>query len=95
MKNKIVKEIDEQNRLNLPDDLLRLARLKSEREVAICREKEYIKLRHYTDIKDCEVISITTMDEKGRIIIPSDIREETRKFKVSVINGEFCIKEAQ
>lgn len=95
MKNKIIRRIDNQNRLQLPSMLMDFVNLTDEKILAICpEENNMIKLIKMIKTKDHKIIGFVKMDDKGRIIIPPEIRQETQYFEVFVFNGELIIKEA-
>ena len=95
MKNKIIRRIDNQNRLQLPSMLMDFVNLTDEKILAICpEENNMIKLIKMIKTKDHKIIGFVKMDDKGRIIIPPEIRQETQYFEVFVFNGDLYIKEA-
>ena len=95
MKNEIIRRIDNQNRLQLPSMLMDFVNLTDEKILAICpEENNMIKLIKMIKTKDHKIIGFVKMDDKGRIIIPPEIRQETQYFEVFVFNGELSIKEA-
>ena len=94
MKNEIIRRIDNQNRLQLPSMLMDFVNLTDEKILACPEENNMIKLIKMIKTKDHKIIGFVKMDDKGRIIIPPEIRQETQYFEVFVFNGELIIKEA-
>lgn len=96
MKNEIIRRIDNQNRLQLPSMLMEFVNFTDEKILAICpgEEETMIKLRKIINTKNCKIIGFVKVDDRGRIVIPPEIRQETQYFEVFVFNGELIIKEA-
>jgi len=69
--------VDAQNRLKIPKELIDLFKLKQGEKVAICwdREEKNILITKLNGIEDKYCVSIKTLDDKNRIIIPRHIRE--------------------
>jgi hypothetical protein len=92
---KIIREFDKHGRINLKSDLLELSGIKRESQVAICfLDENRIMLRNLDNLKDCQVVGLARVDDKGRIIISTDIREETKKMEMFVSNNNLILKEA-
>lgn len=95
MINKVIRRIDKQGRLQLPNDLIKFSSIFGTKEIAMCSMgNKMIKLKRVDDIKNCKAFFIIKMDEKGRIIIPLEIRQETEYFEIFLFNGDLIIKEA-
>ena len=95
MVNKVIRRIDKQRRLQLPVELVSFSSIKYSKEVAICSlGKGMIKLKKVDDVKNLKVISLGKLDDKRRLIIPPEIRQQTQEFEVFVFNGDLILKEA-
>ena len=95
MINKVIRRIDKQRRLQLPVELVSFSSIKDSKEVAICSlGKGMIKLKKVGDVKNLKVISLGKLDDKRRLIIPPEIRQQTQEFEVFVFNGDLILKEA-
>ena len=95
MINKVIRRIDKQRRLQLPVELVSFSSIKDSKEVAICSlGKGMIKLKKVDDVKNLKVISLGKLDDKRRLIIPPEIRQQTQEFEVFVFNGDLILKEA-
>ena len=95
MINKVIRRIDKQGRLQLPVELVSFSSIKDSKEFAICSMgKEMIKLKKIDEVKNLKVISLGKLDDKRRLIIPPEIRQETQEFEDFVFNGNLILKEA-
>ncbi len=95
MINKVIREIDGQGRLQLPTELVNFSSIKDGKEIAICSMgKQMIKLRKKDDVRNHKVIGIGKLDNKRRLIIPLEIRQQTQEFEVFAFNGDLILKEA-
>lgn len=96
MINKVIRELDSKNQISLRKDLLELAGIKCKtRKVAIVEYDEgKITLRRLDCLQGCKVIACVSMDEKGRIIIPQEIRGKTTKFQMYYLDGDLILEEA-
>lgn len=95
MINKVIRRIDKQGRLQLPNELTKFSSIFDVKEIAMCSMgNKMIKLRPLDYVKNCKVFFIIKMDEKRRIIIPLEIRQKTEYFEIFLFNGDLIIKEA-
>lgn len=95
MNNKIIREVDAQGRINLKSDLLELYHIETKKKVAICSlGEDKISIRNFDNLKNCKVIACAHLDDKGRIIIPVEIRGESTKFEIYGFNGDLILEEA-
>lgn len=95
MNTKIIREFDNQGRINIKADLLELCEFEKKTKIAICRLSDsQIMLRKLNDLKNCEVIGLGQLEEKGRIAISPEIRDKTSKVEMYVKNGSLIIEEA-
>ena len=95
MINKVIRKIDKQGRLQLPVDLAKFSNLNEEKNLAMCSMgKSLIKLKKLDELRNHKVIAIIKIDEKNRIVIPPEIREETKIFEIFVFKGDLILKEA-
>lgn len=96
MINKVVKRIDSQGRLLLPIELVNFSSIKGCREIALCSVgKGMLRLRGRDNVKNEKVIYLSKLDDKGRFIVPLEIRQQTQKFELFVFNGDLMLKEAR
>ena len=95
MNTRIIRKIDKNRRLTIGVELIRICNLKVNSKVAICRvDDTKIMIRDLKNIKDCIIITTATIEGKGRIQIPKEIKENTCRFDVYAINGNLIIEEA-
>ena len=95
MINKVVRKIDKQGRLQLPMELVSFSSIRDSRDFAICSMgKKMIKLKKISDVRNHKVIALGKFDDKRRLIIPPEIRQQTQEFEVFVFNGDLILKEA-
>lgn len=89
-------EFDNQGRISISQSLMQLCNIEKGEEVAICNlDKERIMFRKLDNIENSKVICTARFDEKYRIIIPKEIREETKKVARYVQEGNLILEEAQ
>ena len=53
-----------------------------------------LKPKVKANLKNDKVISFVKVDDKRRIVIPLEIREETKNFEIFLFNGYLILKEA-
>ena len=97
MINKVIRTLDKQWRLQLPVELVNFSSIKDCKEIAICSMgNSMIKLKPKVEneLKNHKVISFVKMEDKKRIVIPPEIRQETQNFEIFVFNGDLILKEA-
>ena len=69
--------------------------IRDSRDFAICSMgKKMIKLKKISDVRNHKVIALGKFDDKRRLIIPLEIRQQTQEFEVFVFNGDLILKEA-
>jgi len=91
----IIREIDKEGRIRLDPDLLELCGIAKKTKVAICKiNSNKLSIRKLESIEGYKVISCKTIDEKGRIIIPHEIRKGVQKFEVYYLDGNLILEEA-
>lgn len=96
MLNKILKGVNSQGRLNIPNDLLELVGIYPNQKAALCYHKKGVMLRPLTSLKDRQVIKVVKLDHKGRFVFPIEMMEKSREkwlFHIYVLNGEVIIEE--
>ena len=97
MVNKVVRRIDKQGRLQLPFELVNFSTIRNCKEIAMCSMGDaMIRLRPKDKamLKKKKVISCVKVDEKRRIIIPLEIRQETQDFEIFLFEEDLILKEA-
>lgn len=97
MINKVIRRVDKQGRLQLPFELFNFSTIKSCKEIAMCSMgKSMIRLKPKVKVqlKNRKVISFVKVDEKRRIIIPLEIRQDTQVFEIFLFNEDLILKEA-
>lgn len=93
--NMIIRELDKDGRISLNPDLLELCGIKKKTKAAICKiDANKLAIRKLDEIKGYKVIACMSIDEKGRIIIPQEIREEGLKFEIYAMDGSLILEEA-
>lgn len=91
----IIRELDKDGRITLNSDLIELCGIVKKSKVAICKiDKKKLAIRNLENIKGYKVIACMTMDEKGRVIIPQEIRKEKKKFEIYYLDGSLILEEA-
>ena len=90
MINKVVRKIDKQGRLQLPMELVSFSSIRDSRDFAICSMGK----KKISDVRNHKVIALGKFDDKRRLIIPLEIRQQTQEFEVFVFNGDLILKEA-
>lgn len=96
MKAQIIKRFDEKGRIVIPRDLLGLLEIDGRCEVVICRcrKEGKVVVRKKDNLQDWEIIAISHVDCQGRLIIPSEIRQDTESAELYVKNGSLILKDA-
>lgn len=96
MKNKIIRELDKQNRLTIGVNLLTICDLAKGTPVAICAyDKNQIAIRRVDDLKGCKILCMSRLDNKARMTIPEEIRGHTHTFEMYVKDENLILEEAQ
>ncbi len=97
MINKVIRRIDKQGRLQLPVELVKFSKIKDYKEIVLCSMgNSMIRLEPNveSELENHKVISFVKMDDKRRIAIPPEIRQETQDFEIFLFNGDLILKEA-
>ena len=95
MNNKIIRTLDFQGRLAIPKELLDFYGVDIKEKVAICSlDEDKVYIRNPNDLENCKVIAYVSIDEKGRIIMPSEIRKDIKKIEIYGLNGNLILEEA-
>ena len=95
MNTKIVKNVNSQGRLCLTKDLCEYAGIKQNSKVAISKgnndnEIHIICIDKVGDFD--EIIAFAQVDDKFRIIIPQEIREDDEAFEISATKRAVIIR---
>ncbi len=96
MKTSIVKNVNSQGRLCLTKDFCEYARIEQNDRVVIAKgnndnELYIISLDKVSDFQ--EVIAFSKIDDKYRIIIPVEIRENDKKFELSATKKFIIVRQ--
>ena len=97
MINKVIRTLDKQGRLQLPFELVNFSNIKDYKDIALCSMGDAmirLKPKVESELKNCKVISFVKMDDKRRIAISPEIREETKTFEIFLFNKDLILKEA-
>lgn len=94
MKNKILKNLDRLNRLLIPVELLDLANIECNSDAALCMAKKGIKIVPLQNLKNCKVIGVIKIGNKGRFVIPNYLLDNDveRTFSIYYLNGSIYIE---
>ena len=88
MKAQIIKRFDEKGRIVIPRDG------RCEVVICRCRKEGKVVVRKKDNLQDWEIIAISHVDCQGRLIIPSEIRQDTESAELYVKNGSLILKDA-
>lgn len=91
---KLIREMDKQFRINIPNQLMEHVKLQKGEKVAFCQHSEGMMIRKMNNLQDCRVIGFATLDSKGRFIVQKDLRVGIKQFELFILNNELILKEA-
>lgn len=97
MKNKRYVRIDKQGRLKLPQDFLEVLDIKTDNKIALTSEKDGMIGVAEWDLEKLQiqkVIAIVSIDSKGRLIFPKELREEVIIVEIFFYDNKIMIKES-
>lgn len=93
MNTRNIRSFDSQGRITISHELAQQCKMVEGEKIAICMlDEKRLLLRKVEDIKDCRVIGFSTLNKKGRIIIPKKIRNEEEKVAVYLLNGDLILE---
>lgn len=96
MDNMIIRKTDNQGRLNIPNSLLEFLNISSNEQLAICCfGKTMFKMVTKNELKDERILFFTKTDNKGRVLIPKEIRNKIIKFEIFAFKGNIILKGTQ
>lgn len=96
MFGKVVRKLDLQGRITIPEGLLDLAKIKKNTKIYLCQLNEGgIVLKEEANIKGQRVVGVISLSEKGRCLIPGYLRgKDPLLIEMFILNGELILKEA-
>lgn len=85
MKYNVIKNLDRQFRLQIPNSIITLTEIQANDFVYICKCE---------NAEDNFILAKAKLDQKARFVVPKDIRRNTLRFELFVYHKEIILKEA-
>lgn len=95
MKYNVIKNLDRQFRLQIPNSIITLTEIQANDFVYICKnDEESLKICKCENAEDNFILAKAKLDQKARFVVPKDIRRNTLRFELFVYHKEIILKEA-
>lgn len=95
MKYNVIKNLDRQFRLQIPNSIITLTEIQANDFIFICKnDEESLKICKCEEAKDSCILAKVKLDQKARFVVPKDIRGNTLRFEFWVYHKKIILKEA-
>lgn len=93
MKNKLYREIDKNGRIIIPVHLREMAKIEPKSSLSMVPEgKDIVVLVPEKEAQNVMILYKVKMDEKGRIVIPTELREGLEKVEIFFYKGRIALR---